>query len=141
MLLETNNISSQSACCICSSEYFSVTTKFLLNFKTFFYKKFAVQLVSYNLISFCNFISPSLLFYCATGKWLVFFSMFCKDTLYNWQVFWLSNAVCRISRSKCKYVLKKIIYFCLKIFNYIPKSDLNLNLWAPWWWLTTWRES
>ena len=74
MLLETNNISSQSAFCICSSEYFSVTTKFSLNFKTFFYKKFAVQLVSYNLISFCNFISPSLL------------SVYKKVLLRNWQV-------------------------------------------------------
>ena len=37
------------------------------------------------------------------------------------------------------FLLKKSIFF-VKILYRIPKSDLNLDLWALWWYLTKWRE-
>ena len=94
----------------------------------------AAPLVSYNLISF----SKNLWFYqyfllsvynkSFVAQWSCIF--LCKDLFYIWQVFPLGNAVCKISRSKCKFFIKKEYFFCLKSLFYSQS-------WSQSWFMST----
>ena len=54
----------------------------------------------------------------------------CKDLFHIWQVFPLGNAVCKISRSKCKFFIKKEYFFCLKSLFYSQS-------WSQSWFMST----